>query len=193
MTGRFIALYGVNNIGKSTQISLLVSALASEGYTVEQRKSPNYELPSGKIINAILREGRAASASELQQWQALNMNQDQPSLREALAEGKLVVTEDYWGTTIAWGLGHGLARADLNAMVDGLPEPDIAILMHGRRFSQAKEAGHAHEENDDLTERVQRFHLELADEFGWRKVDANRPKKIVHQEIMEIINAAVPA
>ncbi len=49
--GRFIVLYGVNNIGKSTQLALLVSALAAEGRTVERRKSPNYELPSGKVIN----------------------------------------------------------------------------------------------------------------------------------------------
>lgn len=193
MSGQFIALYGVNNIGKSTQISLLVSALAAEGRPVEQRKSPNYELPSGKIINAILREGRQAAAQELQQWQAINMLHDQVSLREALDGGTTVVSEDYWGTTLAWGLGHGLERADLDAMVAGLRTPDVAILMHGQRFTGAKEAGHMHEQNDDLTERVQRFHLELAEEFGWRKVDANRPKETVHQEIMEIVNAAVPA
>lgn len=185
--GRLIVLYGVNNIGKSTQVDLLVEALQQEGQAVERRKSPNYERPSGQIINAILREGREASAQELQEWQAINMHQDQPSMKEAVEAGMIVVSEDYWGTTIAWGLGHGLLREDLDAMVGGLRTPDVAILMHGQRFTDAKESGHKHEENDDLTERVQQIHLELADEFGWHMVDANRSKEAVHQYIMEIV------
>ncbi len=72
-------------------------------------------------------------------------------------------------------------------MVDGLRPPDVAILMHGKRFSDSKEAGHIHEENDGLTERVQRLHLELAEEFGWHTVDANRPKEAVHADVLAAV------
>mgnify|MGYP001378498996 CR=1 FL=1 len=188
--GRFIVLYGVNNIGKSTQLAMLVSALAAQGRRVERRKSPNYELPSGKVINAILREGRKASAHELQQWQAINMHQEQRLIEETVAAGTDLISEDYWGTTIAWGRGHGIPREDLAAMVDGLRPPDVAILMHGKRFSDSKEAGHIHEENDDLTEQVQQFHLELADEFGWQKIDANRPKEEVHADVLAAVTGS---
>ena len=191
LPGKLIAVYGINNIGKSTQVSMLMSALAAEGCSVERRKSPGYERASGEVINAILREGREAQPQELQQWQAINMHQEQSSLYRALGEGKIVVTEDYWGTTLAWGLGHGLSREDLDAMISELRVPDIAVLMHGNRFTEAIESGHLHEENDDLTTRVQAHHLELAREFGWHIVDANQSKADVHSQIMSLVSEKV--
>lgn len=185
--GRFIVLYGVNNLGKSTQLDLLDSALQERGEAVIRRKLPNYRLPSGRIINAILREGRQAGNQELQQWSAINLHQEQFTLNEALSEGKTVICEDYWGTTLAWGLGQGLDRADLDAMVYGLRPPDVAILLDGKRFIDATEAGHRHETDHSLTDRVQQLHLQLAEEFGWHRIDANQSKEDVHADIMAMV------
>jgi thymidylate kinase len=56
MLGKFIAIYGINNIGKSTQTSLLVQKLVSAGVRVEYIKYPIYDLdPTGKMLNEILR------------------------------------------------------------------------------------------------------------------------------------------
>ena len=56
MTGKFIAVYGINNIGKSTQTSLLVQKLVRAGIPVEYVKYPIYNLdPTGKMLNEILR------------------------------------------------------------------------------------------------------------------------------------------
>ena len=56
MTGKFIAIYGINNIGKSTQTSLLVQKLVNAGIRVEYIKYPIYDLdPTGKMLNEILR------------------------------------------------------------------------------------------------------------------------------------------
>ncbi len=56
MDGKFIAIYGINNIGKSTQTSLLVQKLVSAGVRVEYVKFPIYDLdPTGKMLNEILR------------------------------------------------------------------------------------------------------------------------------------------
>ncbi|MFH1375542.1 MAG: hypothetical protein ABIH35_02625 [Patescibacteria group bacterium] len=56
MAGKFIALYGINNIGKSTQTSFLVQRLVNSGVRVEYIKYPIYDLdPTGKKLNEILR------------------------------------------------------------------------------------------------------------------------------------------
>jgi thymidylate kinase len=56
MQGKFIAIYGINNIGKSTQTSLLVQKLVNAGVPVEYIKYPIYDLdPTGKMLNEILR------------------------------------------------------------------------------------------------------------------------------------------
>ncbi len=56
MLGKFIAIYGINNIGKSTQTSLLMQKLVGRGTRVEYFKYPLYDLdPTGKMLNEILR------------------------------------------------------------------------------------------------------------------------------------------
>ena len=56
MKGKFIAVYGINNIGKSTQTSLLVQKMISRNIRVEYVKYPIYDLdPTGKMLNEILR------------------------------------------------------------------------------------------------------------------------------------------
>ena len=191
--GRLIVLYGVNNLGKSTQLDLLEKALEATGHEVSRYKYPNYDSASGEIINQNLREGREDDPLALQTLMAVNLFQGQEGLRSELAAGKTVIVEDYWGTTLAWSLGHELSEDWVRAMVEGLQDPDVAVLLRGERFTEAKEAGHVHESNDDLTERVQQLHLKLAEEFGWHSVDANRSIAEVHADIMKTVSETVTA
>ncbi|MFA5352465.1 MAG: hypothetical protein WC304_04290 [Candidatus Gracilibacteria bacterium] len=56
MQGKFIAIYGINNIGKSTQTALLLQRLIAAGIRTEYVKYPIYNLdPTGKKLNEILR------------------------------------------------------------------------------------------------------------------------------------------
>lgn len=184
---RLIALYGVNNLGKTTQLDLLVEHFEGKSKPVVHQKFPNYESPSGQIVNQVLRHGREASAEEFQLWNAVNQNQEQEGITLRLESGEIIVAEGYWGETLAWGLGSDVPRDALDAMTAGLRIPDLAILLHGNRFKEAAESGHLHETNDDLTERVQGHHLDLAEEFGWHKVNANQPIETVHAAILKIM------
>jgi thymidylate kinase len=66
MTGKFIAIYGVNNIGKSTQTNLLMQRLLSAGVRAEYVKFPIYDLdPTGKMLNEILRGKKQNSVQTL--------------------------------------------------------------------------------------------------------------------------------
>ncbi|MCF7846020.1 MAG: hypothetical protein K9L85_02170 [Candidatus Peribacteraceae bacterium] len=66
MLGKFIAVYGINNIGKSTQTSLLVQKLVGAGVPVEYVKYPIYDLdPTGKMLNEILRGKQKKSVQSI--------------------------------------------------------------------------------------------------------------------------------
>ncbi len=187
-TGRLIVVYGVNNLGKSTQLNRLVDSLAEAGQTVERRKYPRYESPSGQIVNGILRGGQEATPTQLQQWASLNIWQDQRWIDGQIESGQTVVLEGYWGETLAWGMGGGVPREEINAMILGLRSPELAIVLLGERFTEAREDGHRHEEDDDLTARVQEHHRQLAEEFGWHTVFANGSVDEVHEKILSIVN-----
>ncbi|MDP2586888.1 MAG: hypothetical protein Q8P32_03910 [Candidatus Komeilibacteria bacterium] len=188
--GLFIVIYGINNLGKSTQAELLVESLEKAGLKAQYLKYPIYDLtPTGPLINEVLRGagGQKMSEEELQAIYTQNRRDYQPQLIKLIDEGVNVVAEDYVGTGLAWGWSKG---ADLEKLIEsnrGLLKPDIEILLDGERFIQAKEEGHLHESNDALVEKCRANHLQLAARFGWAVVNANQEIDEVQDEILKVI------
>ena len=52
------------------------------------------------------------------------------------------------------------------------------------------EAGHRFETDDEKTERIRLIHLDLAKEFNWSIVNANRSVEEVHDDIWEIVSVS---
>ncbi|MBP9709316.1 MAG: hypothetical protein KBD78_16900, partial [Oligoflexales bacterium] len=109
MKGKLITLYGINNIGKSTQAGLLVKKLNEVGHKAVHIKYPIYDLaPTGPLLNDILRGGKQnISEEELQTIFVQNRIDFEPTLIDTLESGTTVVAEDYIGTGIAWGAAKG--------------------------------------------------------------------------------------
>lgn len=172
--GKFITLYGINNIGKSTQAQILTERLIGAGYNAEFLKYPNYSVePSGKFLDSVLRGSgeQKISEDELQMWFVLNRYQFQPEIEKKLSEGKILVVEDYIGTGIAWGVAKGLDRKWLEAINENLIKENLAIMLYGKRHVSAKEPSHIHEQNDTLIEKCRLVHEDLAKRYGWKKVE----------------------
>ncbi len=171
--GAFITIYGINNIGKSTHAQILTERLINEGYDAEFLKYPNYTVePTGPFLDHLLRghEKQPISEEELQLWFVLNRYQFQPEIERKLAEGKVLVVEDYIGTGISWGVAKGLKLEWMEAINKHLMKEDLAVYMSGHRHMQAKEAKHIHEQDDELAERCRRVHEKLAKKYKWKKV-----------------------
>ncbi|MBU0649215.1 hypothetical protein KJ969_03930 [Patescibacteria group bacterium] len=190
MKGKFIVLYGINNLGKTTQAKKLVERLKREGHAAEYLKYPIYDLePSGPILNDYLRNDNpyGLSAREFQIFTAMNRTQYDPALRKKLENGIMIVAEDYAGTGIAWGMGAGVDKSFLEKINSHLLKEDLAVLFDGQRFLDGVEAGHAHEKNDELTERVRQIHSALGREYGWRTIDANQDMETIHNQVWQLI------
>lgn len=176
--GVLITLYGINNIGKTTQARMLLQRLRHEKLRVRYIKFPIYTLrPSGPYLNRLLRASRtgtrqrvAASERELQLWFAVNRYQFAGRLEKMLAAGYIVIAEDYVGTGIAWGATKGADRVWLETINAHLQREDLPILLQGERIMRAKEAGHLHESDDALVERARRTFSMLGRRYGWTTV-----------------------
>lgn len=167
----FITLYGINNIGKTTQAKRLVEMLREAGYDTEYVKYPVYDVePSGPYINSYLRGDAEMTEDELQMWFAINRHQFEPTLKKWLKDGKIVVAEDYRGTGIAWGTTKGADTEWLEMINSHLLDEDLVIMLDGERFIGAKESGHAHEDNPDFMKRSSEVHKNLAKKYGWNVV-----------------------
>jgi dTMP kinase len=185
MRGKFIVLYGVNNIGKTTQAKMLKEYLESKGKKVFYFKIPVYELePTGPKINNILRSKKQdISEEEFQLLYAQNRRDFQQTIKQKLEEGQIVIAEDYTGTGLAWGNVKGASMEYLEKINNGLIKEDISILLDGKRFIESRESVHIHEQNSDLIEKVRKKFLELAKKFNWKVIDANQSKEKVFSKV----------
>ncbi len=184
--GKLIVLYGINNLGKSTQAKLLVEKMKDNGYQAEYLKYPIYELrPSGVVLNNYLRENNSFKLSprEAQIIYALNRTQFQDQLIAKLKSGVNIIAEDYTGTGLAWGLGAGVDENFLKEINSHLIKEDLVFLFDGERFKQAIEQGHQHENNEDLMNKVRWAHLKLREEYNWLKINANLAIEEIHEQL----------
>lgn len=194
--GTFIAIYGVNNIGKSWHAKFLVERLNGLGKKAVYVKYPIYDIkPSGPFLNKTLRsgEGQKISEEELQTWYALNRFQFQPELKKMLEENDYVIAEDYTGTGICWGHTKGANLEWLESLNSQFVKPDIEILMTGERKQESVEEGHLHESNDALLEKAEDVLEMLADRYNWGRVAKDEDYEITKQRFWDILVAADPS
>lgn len=187
--GKLIVIYGINNLGKSTQAKLLVEKLKSLGRKAEYLKHPVYDLkPSGPALNKYLREGNPEKLSpkQAQILFAQNREKYEPTLRAKLENGTDIVGEDYWGTGVAWGIGAGVDKDFLLEINRKFLREDLALLFVGARFESGVEGNHLHETDSELTRRVQEAHNELGKEFGWKIVDASGSIEEVRERVWNL-------
>lgn len=186
--GKFIAIYGPNNIGKSEQASRLVQNLRDKGVNASYLKYPVYDLdPTGPILNSILREGRKSAAVETQTYFAKNRRDFEPTLKNRVATGEWIVAEDYTGTGFAWGITYGVDLKILEELNMGLIDEDLAICLLGERFSTGIEKEHLHEQSGRW-ERNREMHRKLAGILGWNVVNANQTMEKVAKDIKDIVD-----
>jgi len=190
MKGKLIVLYGVNNIGKTTQSKKLISYLKSKKHKTYYFKIPVYDLkPTGPLIDKILRSKKQKiSEKEFQKLYAQNRKDYQPVVKEKLQQGYIIIAEDYVGTGLVWGNIKGASMDYLKKINKGILKENLAILLDGKRFIRAKEDIHVHETNEILIKKARKKHLELAKEYKWKTVKANQTRQEVFENIKKEVD-----
>lgn len=193
--GKFIAIYGINGIGKTTQVELLVEYLKKQGKNVSRLKYPVYDLePEGPFIYKYLRDpefrkANEISTDELQLKYVENRKRYESELWERLQKGEWIIAEDYLGTGIAWGLTWGANLEYLESINNDLYQPDLSILMHGHRFLTALEKDHRNEMEAERIQICKNFHILLAQKYSWKIVNANQSRDAVAIDIIDKVKA----
>jgi len=191
MTGKFIVVYGMNNIGKTTAVRALVEYLNAHDVKTKYLKYPIYDLePTGPRINAYLRQGNPERLTpfKAQVIYAQNRRDFQPVLKDTLEKGIWIIAEDYSGTGEGWGVIFGEPLEELERLNVGLKKPDLAILMDGERFDSGVEKNHLHEQ-DERWEKGREIFRFLAERNGWRIISSEGTKKEVLGRLVEMVDS----
>ena len=182
--GKFIVIYGINNLGKSTQANLLVKAIKKAGKKAEYIKYPIYDSePAGKLINEYLRKGNPQKFTprEFQLLHFIDRKNHEAILKNKLEKGINIIAEDYFGTAMAWGLATGVDLKFLEYLNKFILKEDMAFFLDGKRFREAEEKNHKHEKDENLMEKARIAHLKIGKKYGWQKIDVSLPLEKKHE------------
>lgn len=130
----FISFEGIDGVGKSTQIRLAEDYLRSLGKDVLCTLEPGGTDLGQEIRNLLLhRKGDVSPRSEALLYAADRAHHVATKVRPALAEGKVVITDRYLDSSVAYqGAGRRLAAEEIRNIslwaVDGLL-PDLTVLV----------------------------------------------------------------
>lgn len=193
--GMFIALYGINNIGKSTQVKRLKDQFELMGKSVKSLKYPLYDLPpTGPKINYFLRDPEAEkiTGESFQMLYIQNRLDYQDQLLRDLETHDVVLAEDYIGTGMAWGMTQGVPYEWLRAKNRESPQkkPDQEMLLDGDRFLEGKEVFHRNEDDAEAVNQTRKNFLFLAKRYHWPVINANQSPEKVTAEIWKCIIAS---
>lgn len=142
-SGTFLVIEGTDGSGKGTQFKLLVDRLRDEGYGVATFDFPQYDQPSSYFVKEYL-NGNYGSGEDVGPYTsslfyALDRYEASFKIREALKEGKIVLSNRFTGSNMAHQgtkFNHAEERRGYFIWLDNLefqmlniPRPDRSIVL----------------------------------------------------------------
>lgn len=202
--GIFIVIEGSDGSGKATQLQLIKSRLEAAGHAVETFDFPRYDQPSSYFVKRYL-DGTYGNAEEVGPYTsslfyALDRFEAAPAIRQALSEGKVVVSNRYTGSSMAHQgtkIANTEQRRGFFIWLDNLefemlrvPRPDISFVLRvPAEISQALMADRKkdlHESDLVHLQRTVAVYDDLTQLFpkDFQRIDCVRGGQLLNQEII---------
>lgn len=202
----FITFEGPDGSGKTSQLNMLEPFLKDMGLDVIRTREPG-GTEIGDQIRSVIMDMKNKSMhprSEILLFCASRAQLVEELIRPSLAAGKIILCDRYADSTMAYqGYGHGLDRDSLNSLLNfatGGLKPDLTLLFDisaetglRRRLTNHDEWNRMDDYALQFHERVRNGYLEMAakDPARWVVINADRPKEIIHQEVVSIITEKI--
>ena len=186
----FITFEGIDRSGKTTQARMLAEALGDEALLVREPGGT----PAAERIREVVKGDTALSPmAETLLFGAARAELVQDVIRPALEAGKVVVSDRYIDSTVAYqggarGLGIDVVE-QLNDWIAGGLWPDVTFLLE----IDAATAGGRDGDRDRIEREGERLQRAVADAYEqlaarhperFVRIDATRPPEEVHRDVI---------
>ncbi len=193
--GSFIVFEGIDGCGKSTQVTLLVDAIAAAGHETLATFEPTNGT-YGQQIRHNARAGKEIDPEVELNWFEQDRHEHVENVLEpALNEGCVVVCDRYYLSTVAYQGARGLDwEGILGSNAAAFPTPDLVLLIEmptdqsQRRLSQRSGPAEPTFENQSFQERVDVIFKKLSLPYIER-IDGSGTPEQVHQRVCDAVRA----
>jgi len=191
--GSLIVLEGLDGSGKSTQVQALAGALRAAGHELVVTREPTTG-PAGRRIRAAAAAREPLPPERELAWFVEDRQQHvREVIRPALAAGRVVVSDRYFLSTVAYQGARGLDWRELLARSEAeFPAPDLAVVLEiepGAGLARVADRGGRPEplfEDRELLTRVAEIFAGVDRPYVAR-VEADRPPEQVAARIRELV------
>lgn len=195
--GIFIVVEGIDGTGKSTQSKRLAEWFRSRGREVVLSREPT-DGPWGKKLRESATTGRLSAEEELECFLNDRREHVEMSIKPALAEGKVVILDRYYFSTMAYQGARGFDPAEIRRRNEVFaPQPDLLLILdlsvesaHGRIGARGDTANEF--EQRDTLSRCREIFLSLRDEPFACVIDAEPSLNEVTADILSVVTAKFP-
>lgn len=203
--GRFISVEGIEGVGKSSNIDVLVNHIEKAGYKVLTTREPGGTPLAEDIRDLLMNRGDEpipAIAELLLMYAARSLNVNNVIL-PALEEGTWVVCDRFSDSSRAYqGAGRGLPMENIDQLahwVHGDIWPDLTILLDAPvevGMNRAKKRGkpdRIEQEKHEFFARVRECYLDLAraEPNRFAVIDTTRKLSEVNAEVVALTDRLI--
>jgi len=199
----FLVFEGIDGSGKETQVRLVVEKLKKLGHKVELLDFPDYSSEPGKKIGQYLNHEIEMPSDELGKLYAEDRKLAMPRLKEWLKDGKIVVSDRYAYSNLAYQLANGVDHDYLTALDKDLIFPEIVFFVDTdveeviKRMDASRKKD-KYESNMEYLKSVLDNYRKMCDGsievFGnakWIKIDGNKSIEEVEKDIWKYVEACL--
>ena len=194
MAGLLIAFEGLDQSGKQTQAERLRDRLKQDGHKSRLVSFPDYATSIGEEIARALQGEREYGPDVMQLLYIANRYERKADLQRWLDGGLILVCDRYTASSIAYGEAQGLDAPWLLEMQKFLPPASVTILLDiaPETAAQRKSVDRDRYERDlAMLARVRESYHRQAADNGWLRLDGERPKDQVAEEVFNAVRRFV--
>lgn len=190
--GMLIVFEGIDGTGKSTQLELLERFLTDQGHEVVRTKEPTEGKYGRKIRNLYVDREQVSRQEELELFILDRKEHVESLLQPNLAAGRIVLSDRYYLSTIAYQGAAGLDPLVIEQKNSFAPRPDIAFLLQLPPEVSVKRIVHGRGESlndfeqEEYLNKVQRI-FDTMDYPFIHRIDSNRSIDLVHHDVLSIV------
>lgn len=205
--GMFISFEGPEGAGKTTIISMIMSELEKEGYSLLLTREPGGIEIAEKIRNVILDKNHTAMdpRTEALLYAAARRQHLAEKVEPALMAGKIVLCDRFIDSSLAYqGYARGLGIDEvysINQFAIGELMPDLTLYfdidpeigLNRINQHENREVNRLDLENIQFHNKVREGYEILLKRFQTRmkKIDASKPLEDVFKEVKDIIYSSI--
>jgi len=188
--GVFICVEGLDGCGKTTQTRLLVERLEKKGYDAIYTAEPS----RGKIGSFIKKyclhgETRVSSIVEALLFAADRFEHVEKEVIPALNKGKLVVSDRYVYSSLAYQGAAGLDLKWIEKINEHAMRPDLAVFIdvEPETVIQRLKPKKSVMENLETQRKVRDVYVKFVEKGELVKIDGNKSKQEVANDILTVV------